>query len=508
MNKKTIFLIFTIFIFAFILRVIFLPQKALTFGYDQARDAFTVQEILNGDFKILGPPASTPGLYHGVFYYYLLAPAYFVGGGSPIFAAYWIAFLNALVVILIFYLTYFLTKKTGTSLLASFLFAISFESTQYATWLSNPTIGIWTVPLTYLGLWAWLKERRKWGAVICALGLGLSIQGEVFLAYHLIPIILWLWVGRKDVKKQSLVYFFTALIFTLFSMLLVEFKFGFRGISGVANLLSGQDVFISARNLGDFIVLYLNQFGRIFTNSVLPSNSGYGGVLGLLVLWWLIKELRKVKDRGISWQAFLGTFILAHLPIVSVGGISTPFLTVGLGIAAIIATSAFIRALWDKKRAVSIAIFLAILLSNINTVSSMNGNGQTLFSIQKDMVLAKELQAVNYTYGEAKGQSFSINTLTSPLWINITWSYLYNWYGKEKYGFLPQWHGRNQIGQLGNNLSDTSPETQLYFFIIEPMQGIPGHYLSLEIGAEDANSTVVEEKSFGEIRVQKRMRKE
>lgn len=62
---------------AFILRIIFIPSSALSFHYDMSRDAFEAQKIIkDGDLKILGPPTSTPGLFHGPLYYYLIAPFY------------------------------------------------------------------------------------------------------------------------------------------------------------------------------------------------------------------------------------------------------------------------------------------------------------------------------------------------------------------------------------------------------------------------------------------------
>ena len=123
------------------------------------------------------------------------------------------------------------------------------------------------------------------------------------------------------------------------------------------------------------------------------------------------------------------------------------------------------------------------------------------------MTLARQLEVVNYTYQESRGSSFSINTFTSPLFMNTLWSYLYNWYGKGNYGYLPEWTGRDQVDQLGNNLPLAQKETKLHFFIIEPMQGIPEHFLVYELGAEDVRSQLVEERRFGEIRVQKRYAK-
>src|SRR5258708_928169 len=161
MKFKHLLPLILIFVFGYFLRVMFLRSNALTFGYDQARDAVNALEIVHGHLKIFGPSASQPGLFHGVFYYYVLAPFYAIGKGSPIIASYGIAFINSLTILIVFCLTYLMTKKRGTALIAAFLFAISFEATQYATWLSNPTLGIVTVPLIYLGLWIWIQPLGK-----------------------------------------------------------------------------------------------------------------------------------------------------------------------------------------------------------------------------------------------------------------------------------------------------------------------------------------------------------
>jgi 4-amino-4-deoxy-L-arabinose transferase-like glycosyltransferase len=121
MIKKDWLVLLIVFAFGYFLRVVFLSRGALTFGYDQARDAMVTQQILAGDFKILGPPASTPGLYHGVFYYYFLVPAYFVSH-NPLAAAYWTAVFNAATAFVVYYLTFLMVRKRGAALLAAFLF--------------------------------------------------------------------------------------------------------------------------------------------------------------------------------------------------------------------------------------------------------------------------------------------------------------------------------------------------------------------------------------------------
>lgn len=500
MNKNTFFVLSLIFIIGLILRILFLPQNALTFGYDQARDALVTQQIVKGDLKILGPPSSTPGLYHGVLYNYVLIPAYLFGK-NPINASYWIAFLNAVTVFIVYFLTYLMTKKKGAALLASFLFTISFEASQYANWLSNPTIGIWTVALTYLGLWGWVKEKKPWFPILTGLGLGFSIQAEVFLLYHAVPILIWLFVARKNISKNDLVKFLLSGLLAVSTMVLVELKFGFRSIGGVLNLLSSQDSLVAAKGLGDFILLFLNQIGKVYAYSTYPGNIGYGGifVLSLIVISFISWDKKEL-----SWRPFMTTWLLSHLTVVSVGGTSTPFLLVGIGTAISIFVGIHLFNWWISGKKILAGIILVILVfGNISMILKENPKGQTIFAIQKDMLLSKQMQVIDYTYQEAKGEKFSINTLTSPLWINIVWAYLYDWYGRENYEYVPEYHGQNQVGQL-ISLPETKKDTKLYFLIIEPMAGIPQKYLPDTIAQEDGVSKLINEKYFGEIIVQKR----
>ena len=68
MKKAIIFSLFSIFLLAYFLRVIFLPKFSLTFTYDQARDALVTQQILWGAstkkyFLILEPMGGIPQRY-------------------------------------------------------------------------------------------------------------------------------------------------------------------------------------------------------------------------------------------------------------------------------------------------------------------------------------------------------------------------------------------------------------------------------------------------------------
>ncbi len=506
LKKYYKYILFAIFILAIALRWWYLPAKAVSFAFDQARDAFVVKEILAGNLKILGPSVSgTPGLYHGVLYYYILAAGYFIGRGNPVGAAYFMGFINAATVVLVYVFAYLLTKKHTTAIIASLIFAFSFEASQYATWLSNPTMAIWFVPFIYIGLYLWLKSKSVWGPLITGFGLGFSIQSNFALGYHIIPIIFWLGLFRKQVQRKDILIFFASLILAVSSMILAEFKFGFKGISGILYLFSSQDAAAQSLDLGNFLVVYFNQLGKALANTIFPLNVSFGGLVGTMLLFSALLHWWKTRESDLmSWEPFLATYIFAHLFALPFGGSGTPHAMAGMTVGIAVFLGIFLWTFLAQQRYLLTAAILLILLSNSIKILSENKKGETSFVIQGESTLSDEFSAIDYTYQKANGRNFSINTLTRPLYVNTLWSYLYNSYGKQKYGYLPSWTGRDQVGQLGDNLTRPAADVSEHFYIIESTFGIPETYVNLTQGEEDAKSKLISEKSFGEIVVQER----
>jgi len=501
-KRNEVLLLLVIAIFGLVLRLLFLPSGALTFGYDQARDGYSALEIVGGHIKIQGPSASTPGLFHGVLYYYLLAPAYFIGNGSPYIAGVWIALVNILTIIPIFLLGKLLfSSRVG--FLASFLFAISFDAVQYGLWMSNPTPAVFSGALFYLGLTFYIFSQKKtMGVVLASIGLGLCTQFEIFLGYLFIPLIIILAVFKTKPTFREYLIFIGLYLLTISSMILSYIKFGPTFIGGFANLLNagGGDPFGNWREFSPTLELYLNRFVEYFYRGLLPFNVGFAGAIaffitGTAIVWAQKSQLKKQFT-------FLLILLFSHGILIPFGGNSTPFINAGLQAIVMVLVAAFL-ALSYRKHKLAISLLLAvIILSSIHATLKYNGQGQTVFAIQRGLTLKNELAAIDYTYKNG-GQDFSINTVTSPLWINTLWAYLYNWYGKEKYSFVPSFHGRNQAGYLGS-LPKVSDKDKTFFLIIEPLAGIPEQFVQETINYEDTYSVVLEQKDFGGIVVQKR----
>lgn len=506
MNRKTFFALILLFIVGFFLRTLYLNQGAITFFYDQARDAFLIKQIIGGDLKIQGLPANAPGLYHGIFYHYFLAIPYFISNGSPIVADYWMAFFGTATLFVVYLITNFLTKNKTASFLASLFFVFSFEANQYATWLSNPAMGIWFVPLTYLFLWLWTQKKNIWYALLTGLFWGLAIQSDIFLAYHVVAIAVWLIVCNKNITVKSVSTFTIGLLLGVSTILISQIKFGLTGIKGIVYLFSGGNTLLNSKSLGDFLLIYLNQMGNLFSRNLFPISLGFGGFIGLIMILWLILYWEKEsKSRLDSWEVFLFIYIFSHLPVVFFGGNDSTYLTVGLGPAVCVLAGVFVYEIWKRSKAVSVILTLIILLSGLTKIVTENKHGQTIFALRREMNLQNIMQVVDYTYQSSEGRGFSINSITAPLWLNTTWSYAYNWYGRGKYGFLPYWHGRNQIGDPGDNLSGPTKDATVYYMIVEPRDGIPDRFIGEAMDEENSKSKVVEEKNFNGIIVQKRI---
>ena len=143
--KAEYFGLFILILMAFSLRILPLFQGHLSFHFDMARDAFVSEQIWrNFDVKIQGPATSTPGLFHGVLYYYLIAPFYALGQGNPFFVAVALALLNASTIIPLYLLAKAFFKSKNWAFLLVSIWTISFEAIQYGPWLSNPQPAVLT----------------------------------------------------------------------------------------------------------------------------------------------------------------------------------------------------------------------------------------------------------------------------------------------------------------------------------------------------------------------------
>jgi hypothetical protein len=113
-------------------------------------------------------------------------------------------------------------------------------------------------------------------------------------------------------------------------------------------------------------------------------------------------------------------------------------------------------------------------LSQLVFATSQKENRINDFTLQTGMFLDEELAAIDWTYEQAQYKPFSIATYTAPYAYNTLWSYLYDWYGREKYGYVPGFFGMKQDGIFaGELLPHTTQPESVHFVFLEPNVGAP-----------------------------------
>lgn len=169
----------------------------LGFYYDQGRDALAIKQILQGkNFPAIGPTTGLEGIFLGPFWFYFLAPFYFIGHGNPAVAAVLVGVVDSLTIFLLYGLgKKFVNEKVG--LIAAFLWAFSYWLVRSARWFSNPSpLPFFTVLLLW-GLGKWLIEKKGRGMLVVAFSLAISLQLEAASAVFYFPAIFLLLIYAK-----------------------------------------------------------------------------------------------------------------------------------------------------------------------------------------------------------------------------------------------------------------------------------------------------------------------
>jgi hypothetical protein len=507
-------MIFLIFILALIIRNLYFPNN-IYFGFDQARDAFTALEIAHGHLKLIGPTTSFPGLNHGILYDYILAPIYLLGGKSPEVAAEVLRFLNALGIFLIFYMAKILFNKQ-VGFVAAFLYAISFEQTQFAIYMGNPSLASLTVILMYLGLGLVIFKQKWFGLPLAFLGLGFSIQFQFALIYLFLPFILILIFYYKDFllllktdRWKTIGWSIGMFLFSLSTFIVAELKYNFRSVHALIALSN----FNPNKTIYTIFNTYLFTISRMNTFNISGDLVIKDFVEVLLLVIFVVLLLKKKKllkqwvFLGIWFFAILVTFIV-HGGVADVTkDVPRYYANIGVTPSLLIFVAFLIYEVSKRLKLLALALILVIIYAQFSLITSLNPKGTiTEIDVQQVMLLSDEKKVMDYMYTDSKGQPFAVKGVTMPYIINTTWSYLFEWYGKDKYGYLPIWNGKNALGYPGNLKVQEAQEglPKNRYLIIEPIRGIYPYLISDYINEENIFTNEVGEKHFGEFVVQKR----
>lgn len=482
--------------------------KQLTFGFDQARDAYEAFAIWhNHDFKVLGPSSDLQGVHHGVLWYYLLVLPYAIGFGNPEVVAVIFFVLSFLTVPLCAYLTYKFFRNFHLALLASALYASSPLFQVFTRWLSNPLVALYIVPFLLFFLWRYINKdvvsQNKYTIVLVGLFFGLLIQTDFAFGVFLITLPVCWFIYKIKFKLRDFIFFSTGLLLGLSTYILAEMRFNGKAISAMMHFFNSS--LSSPRSPVETISLIIQRINEFLSISILPFP--YAILLLMAIVGtFLLKGYKNKHDKNaITLLAiWLSTFIVFYLfksGFLQSGFMFGPFL---LPITII---GGYLLIYTVRNYKLLTILLICIFLGQFYTSYLWLKTEYSPLSVQYGISLNLEKEVTRYTYEQSKGEKFTIITVTNPLYVNTLWAYLYEMYGQKKYGYLPYYGGKDQTGYLGN-LPEQLLGTKYRYVIIEPTTGIPEYFIRQIISEENNVSDIVEERKVGQFLVQKRIFRE
>ncbi len=472
------------------------------FGFDEARDAFTSQAIYKSlDLKLMGPPANAPGLNHGVLHWYILGLVYLIGGGSPFFVSAVFRIANALGVLLVFFLVKKLFGKKE-AFLAAFLYAISFEQTQYAMYMGNPSLSILSWMLVFSGAAILFKNKNKfWGLPLMALGVATGAQLELFLVTLLPLSFLALIILRKSLKGVGVKSWLLSVVSGLVIIspyIVSEIKYKFQGFSAALALVQkGYNV------IGDTETkwsVYFKRFISMFHDNVAPlPNEILKVVAILLIVFLVVKAFKHIPYRLVLLWIFGGLFV------VMFGAYNAYYVNVGIGTGILIGMALFLVWLSQRNKPIAIGLLMLMVWGNLSLIAKNNKTGLIEdIKTQQFMNLRDEIGVMDEMYKIAKGEGFTIRATSMPYRIQSVWAYLFEQYGQKRYGYLPYWEVGPVLGYPGDLPVPRNGSTCVRFLLQEPNGGIPKVLTEFDLKEEDKFSNVKEVVQIGHFTIQVR----
>jgi 4-amino-4-deoxy-L-arabinose transferase-like glycosyltransferase len=480
-----------ILLISFVLRV-FRVSEILGFYYDQGRDAQVIWDLIHSHkFFLIGPTTGLAGVFRGPFYYYLIAPFYWLGKGNPVWPAVFLAALSVAALGLMYYLACKIGgKKTG--IIALILGSFSFEIVYASRWLSNPT------PMLFLSmvvLWMMflIQDGKKWAWIVLSFVLGLSFfhfgsSGELF--YFPAVAIFAVYFKKFPNLKTALISIGVFLL-TFSPLFLFNLKHGNILGNNIAGLVGSGKSFGIA-NL-QFILDRLTVIGIDFSSLLFhsPFIKEWVNTLAILIVFVLLLPKILKNDRLKVILILLGTVTFGLLFFQGNDGNLYQYYLTGYYLIFLILVAGFFNLIFEVSilgKVLVIYLIVFFLMQNWTYVKPYITATDTKPDI---IIFSNQEQAIDWVYKNAVPRDFNVDVYVPPV-IPYSYDYLFKW--------LPT--TPRLRGASGTLVTNQVPLLYTLYEVDPPHPERLKAWLDRQAGI----GRVIKEQTFGGITVQERER--
>ncbi len=402
-------------------------REILGFYYDQGRDALVIWNFIHkGNLFLIGPTTGIEGILRGPWYYWLITPFYFLGGGNPV----WPANFLALTTVGAIFILYILGKEIvdrPTGLIAAAIASFSYYLIVASRWLSNPTPMLLISMLLVLSM-LMVTKGKKWAWVSIAALLGLAMQfGSATEAFYIPAVVLFAFWQRKNLPSKKIFWISTLTVFLIFlpQIIFDILKGGILSKSVIAFLFQEDSFKFS---FWEILKLRLTFYWDMFSSKIWIGQISQFvafSIISLLLIAFNFKNLWK-KD------GFRIIILLGISPLIAMvffqgneGNVFDYYFT-GYYLIYILIFSIGLGLLMKNKIFMVLIPFFFYLFfqSQIPTIQGYLTRGRS------DINLKEQLQAIDWIYKDAKGKEFNVDVYVPPV-IPFAYDYLFIWRGNQ-----------------------------------------------------------------------------
>lgn len=439
---KLIYIILAIIILlAFGVRV-WRADEILGFYFDQGRDAKVIWDFWHHNkFFLIGPTTGIEGIFRGPWYYWLIAPFYFLGNGNPVWPAVFLASTTVAAIGLIYILGAMILNRT-TGLVASFISSFSFYLVYSSRWFSNPTPMLIISMILVLSLFL-IVNGRRWAWILTGLMLGLAMQfgsaAELFYFPAVLIFTFWLFWRKDQRKNLPDIKIFLVAFCLLFITLLPQIIFDLRH-GGI--LTNAVKVFLIEEK--SFKLSFLEVIGvrfpfyfDVFNKELFLLHRNYGTFFGIILLLILFFK-RQLILRNDKFLVLLILFVAPMLGMLffqgNYGNVYDYYFT-GYYLIFILVFSFLlgfsVKEYWGKLvMIIFLVLFWQVNLPSIKSYLESNTHGPLA------IFLGNQVEAVDWIYQDTKERPFNVDVYVPPV-ISHAYDYLFLWRGTTKFNKTP-----------------------------------------------------------------------
>jgi len=437
--KRDFLLLFLIFALGIFLRV-YNIDKTLLFHFDQGYHGLAIKEIWETKrLALLGHKTDVEGIFHGSTFYYFMLPIYLISSWDPVKVSSILAILDGVSIIFVFLIgKHLFNKEIG--LMAALFYATSYSLVSYSRWLSNVTpIPLFSVVLFYFLLKSYQGNFAFFPLACFCVGFITQLNGAIgFFFLPLLALSFYFFREKLLVEKRNLLISGISFLFPTLPLIFFELRH---------NLLVSRSIFrlfFKEGNLGFNPQKLILSFVILKTEIV--NLFSYGFPLVTLIVFVLASMAiwRSWSRKESEFNQVKRLLVCLLIPVLGLllyqGGIHG-FFFIGTLSLFILLISWGLWYWWQKKalRPVMTVLILFLFLINLYNWQGFLEPGFNLVPIGTGNLITLEdrKKAVDFIYDQADREPFKTIIYIIPYSQEQPWDYVFSWYGKTEYGFLP-----------------------------------------------------------------------